>query len=781
MIKNELSVGASHNLVQAGVISGGVHVHLSRRSSRPASLPPAPRIFVDRDEIWKELCRLCAPQSAPGIAPAVQITGPAGVGKTALAVRYLHHHRARFSDGQALVRLGGSHLRERVTVPQALRDVITQLGIPAEETPTELGSVVAMFRSVTSDLAVALLLQDAPATADIDLLLPASPTAAVIVTAREPVVSLDNLHVPALQLAPLEARHSRQLLDEIVRRPIPDYITRQLLAHTRGMPEALGLVGAWLRRHSSPVQQWDLDAFLSGPRLPIDPRNTMTPPEPADDPVALAWESLAPTATTTPAAHKASGRAAQRLHILLGLWPGRQIDADLVRALAADSADGAPDVTAPADLLVDAGLLHEVAGRAAHLRQFAMSDAVHAHAVRAVSATQLVSSEEKSAAVRVMCDYMWVRARHVDELVTPYRQTVYMSSQPAPQDYPFRDDRQDALDWMDEHRHILFDLARLAHSYGHHAEAVQLCDVLWPVHLHRKHRDLRMRADGLGVRAARAWLAQAVEAGVDEETRNTIIRENAAMMKRLGRGLVRRDRQGAATKWLAFSLTIYQAIDDEPGVASVRTAIADQQRYCGEAELVRARTNPVDRTRHLTAAADALDQARVLFAEVLEQRGTHGSPRQVALGLLNLGDAHLALARAGKDPDANLDLAARHLRDAYIAFTELADADIYNAARVQQALGHLHLLRGAIRAKSLLDEALPVFADSNPHETERTLLLLADTARLAGAPQEEVHYLITAQQLRSTRAQPPDPEIAQRLTALDPPAPAASESPEAHP
>lgn len=87
---------------------------LERRSTplaRPAELPPDIADFTGRRTETDELCGFIgsAARDRPGTAvPVALVSGKAGVGKSALAIRVGHLLRARFTDGQIHVSLRGT-------------------------------------------------------------------------------------------------------------------------------------------------------------------------------------------------------------------------------------------------------------------------------------------------------------------------------------------------------------------------------------------------------------------------------------------------------------------------------------------------------------------------------------------------------------------------------------------------------------------------------------------------------------------------------------------------
>src|SRR5579863_7966854 len=97
----------------------------------PAQLPLDAQGFSGRHEALRQVHAL-VPPSGPddGSVPVVVISGTAGVGKTALAIRFGHQVAKYFPDGQLDVNLRGLDPRTPVQPAEALRYFLTALGVP---------------------------------------------------------------------------------------------------------------------------------------------------------------------------------------------------------------------------------------------------------------------------------------------------------------------------------------------------------------------------------------------------------------------------------------------------------------------------------------------------------------------------------------------------------------------------------------------------------------------------------------------------------------------------
>jgi transcriptional regulator with XRE-family HTH domain len=105
----------------------------------PRQLPQATRHFVGRHAELESLTRLLDQAAEmPGALVISAIAGTAGVGKTALAVRWAHRVADRFPDGQLYVNLRGYDPSGKPVAPaDALTGFLRALGVPGPQIPAE--------------------------------------------------------------------------------------------------------------------------------------------------------------------------------------------------------------------------------------------------------------------------------------------------------------------------------------------------------------------------------------------------------------------------------------------------------------------------------------------------------------------------------------------------------------------------------------------------------------------------------------------------------------------
>jgi len=172
----------------------------------PGQLPRQPSPFVGRARETTELD--LALRHHADAAGAVVLTGPAGVGKTALGLWWAYRRVDCFPDGQLhadLVDDDGAPVRPGAVLTRFLH----ALGVPASAVPDSDAEKVALYRTSVAGRRVLVFLDSAVNSAQVRALLPGGPGARVIVTSRDPMSELvareGASHLPVGPLGPAEA------------------------------------------------------------------------------------------------------------------------------------------------------------------------------------------------------------------------------------------------------------------------------------------------------------------------------------------------------------------------------------------------------------------------------------------------------------------------------------------------------------------------------------------------------------------------------------------------
>ncbi|GAA0930254.1 NTPase [Virgisporangium aurantiacum] len=610
--------------MQAGTIHGGIHIH---RTGDPPVLPrqliATSHTFTGRDD---ELAELDALHSRGN--RLVVLSGPGGVGKTTLAVRWAHGSAERFREGQIYVELGG---QRPVSPDEALGTMLRALGVQPANVPGSRVERSSMLRSLTAGRSLLVVLDNADSPAQIGDLLPAG-DAMVVITSRHRMADLVANGAVLVNLGPFSSEEGMRLLSRAVGSRVaqePEQ-ARKLASLCGGLPIALCVAASRLANRP----------HLTLGRLVA---------ELADETGRLARLSV-PDGYSVPAVFDTSYRSLPRsaavLYRRLALHPGHDFGpgaVDVVLSLA--PSDGRPGVD-DLDRLLAANLLEEI-----DEERFRFHDLIRLHAHGRAEAEE--TSADRSGVTRAFIEWYLAAARKADEAITPYRRRPGFDWKSEPANVPVPGGRGDALGWFERELGNLTAAAQTAMRHGWPDLTWQLCDALWPLFLNRKHYPVRFEVDGLGVAAAREWGDVWAE---------------AVMTKRLGRASWTLGDRAAAERHTRAAIGLYTRAKDPDGVDDAWEGFAVMLRDSGrEAEAER------------------------ILTEVLARKRARADPRRIALTLINLGtlrsrtgdpigavtllrEAELILARLVSVDPYNLARATIARAAAHLAGNDLAEA-----------------------------------------------------------------------------------------------------------
>ena len=212
----------------------------------PRQLPPTADL-VGRGDLVAEMVWLLR-RERPA-APVVVVSGPGGIGKTALALRAAHACADRYPDGQLFMELHGGADDTSEVLAQFLR------AFGLHRVPEAKAERLAAYRTMLASRRVLVVLDDAAAGSQVAELVPASPHCAVLVTARRRLPELHGAHHVA-PLEPLGRSDATELFLGVIRdaglSPEDDLdAVGRVVSLCGGLPLALRIAGA-LRVHDHP-------------------------------------------------------------------------------------------------------------------------------------------------------------------------------------------------------------------------------------------------------------------------------------------------------------------------------------------------------------------------------------------------------------------------------------------------------------------------------------------------------------------------------------------------
>ncbi|MFD0199152.1 MULTISPECIES: AfsR/SARP family transcriptional regulator [Saccharothrix] len=653
-------------LTAAPDVAEGAPSSAPRAVPAPRQLPTHTRLFVGRERELAALSALLdsAPAGEAGAVVVAAIHGTAGVGKTALALRWASRNAHRFPDGQLYVNLRGFDPTGAPTSPgEALSGFLCALGVLPERVPSGLDEQVALYRSLLAGRRVLVVLDNAADSEQVRPLLPSGSRCLALVTSRN---QLDGLVVrEGARPLPLGVLSDEEATALLVRQlggervgAEPDAV-RELMGHCAGLPLALSVVAARAAAHPG----FTLRA-LAG--------------ELADERTRLAaldtGEATTSVKTVFSWSYERLGPAAARMFLLLGVHAGPEVSIPAAASLA-----GVP-VRAARQALGELGRLHLVAepvpGR------FTLHNLVHAYARDLVAAHD--DRDGPREARRRVLDHYLHTADAADRLLYSQREEVRLA-RPAPGAVVTElTGRADALAWFAlEHASLSAAVGHAAaHGFDTHAwqlawatTAFARLRSFW----HEQARSLevalaaaRRLDDRVALASTHRGLGRicvVLRRFAESETHLTaaldLVRElgdrqsQAHIHRHLGGLYEAWDRLPEALHHAEQALAVFEELGDLPGTAralnavgwaramlgeDLRRALADCRRaleLCGGIDDLLAEAATWDSLGYVHHRLRELDEAVRCYREALPRYRESGDRWEEAATLQRLGDTHV--------------------------------------------------------------------------------------------------------------------------------------------
>lgn len=450
----------------------------------PRQLPSTPHQFVGRTAALAALTAWSNQRPSAGAVVVSAIVGTAGVGKTALAVRWAHQVAHRFPHGQIFLNLRGFDRSGRpMDQAEAVRDLLDALHVPLERIPDGLAAQVALYRSLLATRRMLIVLDNARDTAQVRPLLPGAPGCLVLVTSRNQLsglVATDGAHPLGLDLlTPAEAEDllaGRLGADRVAADPAA---LQEIIGRCARLPLALAIVAARGAFHPRFSLQ-DLATELRDERRRLDTLTTDEDGSVVRTVFSWSYNALAPVAAA--------------MFRLFGLHPGPALSLAAAASLAALPT---PEARSALAELTRANLVVEpTPGR------YTCHDLLHAYAAELTHAVD--RPDHRQGVRRRMFDHYLHTACDADRLLLPHRDPPMVLDPIVTGSRPDRlADRDQAMAWFSAEHRALVALTREAAATGFDAHAGRLAWALCTYFQWRGHWNDQVATQQIALRAAR--------------------------------------------------------------------------------------------------------------------------------------------------------------------------------------------------------------------------------------------------------------------------------------
>ncbi len=607
------------------------------------------------------------------------IDGMPGIGKTTLGIHAAHRLAHRFPDGQRLLPLHGHTPGQKPTTPfDALHSLLTALGVHGQvlSTHRDVEQRARLWRSLMAGRRMLLILDDAATHDQVEPLLPGTPGSLVIITSRNRLPELDDIHPISLDIVSPE-EGALLLLRRAHRNP--DTANAEQVARIVELcgylPIAIAVAGSQLRTHPA----WSV-RYLAD--LLTDAYNRLDELQAGERSVRAVFDT---SLHDLPAEQR-------DLFVLLGVHHGPDIDPHATAALG----DTTP---AQARRLL----------RALHTRnlvqetspdRYRLHDLLRLHA--RTHADSLKPHRRDHATTRVLDYYLHTShtaASHLPVYRTPTRPVIPVSPR-HPQPIEAFDD---AMAWLTtelpvlataiDHTHTThpthaLHLSTTLHPYlraaghWHHARTIHHTALTTATHTN----NFPAQATSLNDLGIAYRLRGDLDAATDAQTRALQLYTDlgdrlgqANALNDLGRVYRLRSDLGAAVDAQTRALQLYTELGDRLGQGNALNELGVVYRLRGD----------------LGAAADALTRALHLYTDLGDRLGQANALNQLGVVYLWRGD---------------LGAAADALTRALHLCTDLGDR--LGQANALNDLGVVYLWRGDLGAAAdALTRALHLYTD----------------------------------------------------------------------
>jgi len=634
----------------------------------PHQLPADMAHFVGRVEELDQLSTLLDTVTEDGGTVISAVSGTAGVGKTALALRWAHRVRDEFPDGQLYMDLRGYDPGQPLSSGDALAGFLRALGLAGAEIPLEVEERAASYRSLLYGQRILVVLDNASSVEQVRPLLPGTPSAVVMVTSRDALAGLVARHGAArldLDLLPLD--DAVALLGALIGARVaaePD-AAAALAGQCARLPLALRLAAELAAaRPGTPLAALVTELADQQRRLALldaggDPRTAVS--------AVFSWS------------YQHLPAEAARAFRLLGLHPGPDFDPYAAAALIHTSVEQAQHLL---DQLARAHLIGPTSpGR------YGMHDLLRAYATH-LAGTEDSEAERWVALTRLFDHYLGTAAAAMDIMVPAERHRRPHVPPPATPSPPVGDPAT-ARAWLDAERVTLTTVCAYTAAHGRPGHTTGLAGILF-----------RYLEVGGHYPNAVAIHTHALHAARDTGDRTG----EAYALTNLGAVYWRQGHYQGATDRLQQALTLFREIGDRSGEARALGNLGDV--YGWQGHYGQAVEHHQQALTMFVASDDQIGEARALdhLGFVYQRLGRYGQAAEhhqqaltlfraighqvdEAIALDNLGAVYRRQGRYGQ--------AAEHHQQALTLAREVGNR--YGEAIALQSLGIVYQQQGRYR------------------------------------------------------------------------------------
>ncbi|MGQ0840088.1 BTAD domain-containing putative transcriptional regulator [Actinokineospora sp.] len=705
----------------------------------PAQLPARVGHFTGRDDEIRALDTLLATEDD---LPIAVICGPAGMGKTSLAIQWAHQATRAFPDGHLFLDLRGHDPKSALSGDDALTHILHSLDVPDDRMPTSPQEKSALYRTLVSGRRFLIVVDNVGRADDVLPLVPSGRNL-LVVTSRSSLAALSTRH--ALRVIAVDAlTHDAAIsllgsvlgVDRVEREADPAAWLARLCG---GMPLALRIAAARLVGHPKrPIAEFAAELDSTAGRL---------------DSLAVEGDARTVRAVLASAYHPLAAQPAT-LFRRLGLHPGPTFSTHLGAAVCG------------VDRSVGGHALDELS--IAHLVTAVGADRYRFHDLTRVFARQCATPDEPADVGERLFDWYLLIAHRANQLVNPARDVVTPTIRFPDAIVPFEDDQHAALAFLDAERDNFLPVVQHARETGRLAHAWELTYLLTSFyeatgHWHERIDlcrqgaaaaadlgDPRAESEMLRALGVAFFMTRRLQDALDTNTRALAVVRRAGDLA--GEGHIHNNIANAYAELRRFDDAItahQQAVDrcaeagNELGLALSRRNLGHTYIRMGKAELS---------VPPLSAALKAFRDLGIarLEANTLDTLGEAYLQREDFTLALHHFDSAVAISRDIGDRwlewetllDAGLVHLARkdfpaavdHFRQALAITRDVGDR--HSEASVLNQLGRTHLLAGDLTAaRHHLELAGTVRARVPDHFEEAHLHRdLADLAARTGDP-----------------------------------------------